>query len=274
MAPALNTQIDALYQLPLEQFTIARNVLAKTLSGNARKQVGALPKPSLPVWAVNQLYWNSRPAYSALIDAAEKLRAAHRAVVSGRQADVRKPEAVHRAALERAVAQTGRSLESKSDRPSAAAVDAVRRILSALPTDVPAGRLTREPEPAGFGLLAGITPKAIKAVHAPTPSTPHAKVQPARSNGKQLARARRELQEARSAMAAAAANAKRIAISLKRIVDAEAKHRATLDKLVASRDALEAEHAQSEADARRLASRVTMAEQAVQNLRVDRGPDA
>ena len=34
--------------------------------------------------------------------------------------------------------------------------DAIRRTVSALPGEEPAGRLTRAPEPAGFSLLTGI----------------------------------------------------------------------------------------------------------------------
>src|SRR6266566_228184 len=107
MTPALDPQIDALYKLPLEQFTPARNDLATSVSGADGKRIKALSKPSLAAWTVNQLYWTDRPTYSALIDAAEQMRKAHRAVVSGQHVDVRKPEAVHQAALARAVASTG-----------------------------------------------------------------------------------------------------------------------------------------------------------------------
>src|SRR4051812_10837345 len=94
--------VDLLYQLPLEQFTEKRNALAKELSGEARKQVRFLAKPPVPIWAVNQLYWKDRGTYDALVNASEKLRDAHRAVLAGRKADIRKAEQLHRAALERA----------------------------------------------------------------------------------------------------------------------------------------------------------------------------
>ncbi len=62
-----DSKIDALYQLPLEQFTEKRNALAKELSGTAGKQVKFLAKPPAPIWAVNQLYWNGvrKAAYGA-----------------------------------------------------------------------------------------------------------------------------------------------------------------------------------------------------------------
>ncbi len=154
--------VDELYRLPLEEFTKARNTLAKTLSGDEKRIVASLPKPTLPMWAVNQLYWNDRATYKALIDAAETLRAAHRAVLGGKKADLRKPDAVHRAALDRAAGKATRLLEQAAGRVSDPARDTIRRALAALPNDEQAGRLTREPEPAGFSLLAGITPRPVK----------------------------------------------------------------------------------------------------------------
>ena len=54
--------IDQLYQLPLDEFTAARNALAKS-SGQA--SLKALEKPTLAAWAVNQLYWHQRATYDA-----------------------------------------------------------------------------------------------------------------------------------------------------------------------------------------------------------------
>jgi hypothetical protein len=167
VAPKLDSQIDELYQLPLEQFTEKRNALAKELSGSAKTQVRRLIKPSLAIWAINQLYWQERPTYSALVDASEKLRAAHRTLLSGHKTDVRKPEQLHRAAIERATAKTISILGKTGLRVSSGALDTIRRSLAALPTDEPPGRLTRPPEPAGFTLLTGVTPRIVHAASAP-----------------------------------------------------------------------------------------------------------
>ena len=75
MNPKLESQIDELYKLPLDEFTKARNALAKTLSGNDKKDVSSLVKPSVAMWVVNQLYWRDPATYKALVDASEKLRA-------------------------------------------------------------------------------------------------------------------------------------------------------------------------------------------------------
>ena len=160
----LDPKIDALFQLPLDEFTEKRNALAKELAGESKKQVKFLTKPPLPIWAVNQLYWQDRPTYSALVDASEKLRAAHRAVLSGlsgRKADIRKAEQVHRAALEKAVARAIGLLERSQGQISDAARDTVRKALAALPTDDPPGRMTQAPEAAGFSLLTGIPLKKV-----------------------------------------------------------------------------------------------------------------
>jgi len=158
---SLDSQIDELYQLPLEQFTEKRNALAKNLSGSATTKVRHLLKPSVPVWAINQLYWHDRPTYNALVAASEKLRTAHRALLSGHKADIRKPEQVHRATIERALAKTIGLLEKGGLHASSAVADTIRRSLAALPTDEQPGRLTRPPEAAGFTLLTGIKPRPV-----------------------------------------------------------------------------------------------------------------
>ena len=54
MAPrALDSEMDTLYQLPLDEFTSARNALAKTAGSDAGR-VRALVKPPIAAWAVNQ----------------------------------------------------------------------------------------------------------------------------------------------------------------------------------------------------------------------------
>lgn len=173
MASTLDSQIDELYQLPLEQFTEKRNALAKELAGSAKTQVQHLVKPSLPMWAINQLYWRERPTYSALVDASEKVRAAHRALLSGpsgQKTDVRKPDQVHRAAIERAVAKTLDILAKSGLRASGSALDTIRQSLAALPTDEPRGRLTRPPEPWGFTLLTGVKPRVVPEAKTKAPA--------------------------------------------------------------------------------------------------------
>jgi hypothetical protein len=157
---SLDARIDELYQRPLDEFTGARNALARTLTGDAKRQVTSLKKPTSALWAVNQLYWHSSATYKALVDASEKLRAAHRAVLEGKKADIRKAERLHRDTLERAIAAVAKFLAQSAGTPSEAVLATARRVLAGLPGEERAGRLTQEPPPAGFSLLEGIAIKA------------------------------------------------------------------------------------------------------------------
>ena len=56
-------EVARLYQLPLDSFTNERNALAKKLGQPAIKQ---LAKPSVPAWAVNQLFWRHRTEFDRL----------------------------------------------------------------------------------------------------------------------------------------------------------------------------------------------------------------
>ena len=172
MRPQLDADADELYKLPLDEFTKARNSLAKTLSGSDKKAVASLAKPSVAMWAVNQLYWQDAATYKALVDASEKLRAAHRAALNGRKVDTRAPDEMHRTTLEKAYAKAVAIAEKKGTSLTDTVRDAVRRTLAALPTDERPGRLTREPAPVGFSLLTGVKPRPVdvkeKAKEKPT----------------------------------------------------------------------------------------------------------
>ena len=167
MTTKLEPQIDELYSLPLDAFTSARNALAKTLSGSDKKAIASLVKPSLAMWVVNQLYWQDAPTYKALVDASEKLRAAHRAALNGRKVDTSKPDELHRTTVEKALARAVAISQKKGVSLADGARQAVRRTLAALPTEEAPGRLTREPAPAGFSLLTGIKPRPIDIAPAP-----------------------------------------------------------------------------------------------------------
>ena len=162
MKTKLEPQIDELYKLPLDAFTKARNALAKTLSGNDKKVVASLVKPSLAMWVVNQLYWQDAPTYKALVDASEKLRAAHRAALNGRKVDTRKPDEMHQTTLEKAFAKAAALAQKNGVALTDTVRDTVRRTLAALPTDEAPGRLTREPAAVGFSLLTGIKPRQLE----------------------------------------------------------------------------------------------------------------
>jgi hypothetical protein len=201
MTPKLDPRTDELYKLPLDEFTKARNALAKTLSGHDKAAVASLAKPSVAMWAVNQLYWQDAPTYTALVDASEKLRAAHRAALNGRKVETRAPDELHRTTLEKAYMKAVAIAEKKGTSLTDTVRDAVRRTLAALPTDERPGRLTREPGPVGFSLLTGIKPRPIDVKQKE--STEKASPSPAGPNREDLKRTK--LEEARRKAAEAQA---------------------------------------------------------------------
>lgn len=203
MTPKLDAQIDELYKLPLDEFTKARNALAKALSGRDKKEVAALVKPTVSMWVVNRLYWQDAPTYKALIDASEKLRAAHRAALGGRTVDTRKPVELHRTTVEKALAKATAIAQKEGTTLTPAVRNAVRRTLAALPADEAPGRITREPPPAGFSLLTGIKPRPIerqKDKHrARDTEKPEARKEEAKAR-REKAKRDREIQKAEQAL--------------------------------------------------------------------------
>ena len=65
-------EIDELFDLPLDEFTAARNDLAKRLKRDgdedAAEQVRSLPKPSIAAWAVNQLARREKVTWMTPLD--------------------------------------------------------------------------------------------------------------------------------------------------------------------------------------------------------------
>jgi hypothetical protein len=155
---ALDAKIDDLYQLPLGEFTAARNALAKSLAGDEAKRVKALEKPTVVPWAVNQVYWRARSTYDRVMKSGEKVRAAQIAALEGRAADVRAATEAHRHAIADAVAEAERLSAASGAQPG---VDALARTFESLSlaTSAPQtpGRLTEALQPAGFEALAGVT---------------------------------------------------------------------------------------------------------------------
>ena len=154
-AAAHSDTIDRLYQLPLEQFTSARNALAKTAGGDAAR-IKALARPPLPAWAVNQVFWQDRQTYDALLGASNDLRGIHRAILAGKRADTRAATKAHDAAVTAALESALAVLSRRGQRATDQTRQAIVTTLRALPGADPPGRLTRTLQPGGFEMLAGL----------------------------------------------------------------------------------------------------------------------
>ncbi len=163
----IDDDIDRLYQGPLEAFTDQRNALAKAAK---RPDVKTLAKPSVPAWAVNQLYWHERKVIDRLVAASEALLVEHRRRLAGEAAEIGDAEQAHREALRDAVAAARERLTAGGQATAPATLEAVRRTLQALPSPEASGRLVRPLAPQGLEALAGLVMKARPGpIPAPKP---------------------------------------------------------------------------------------------------------
>jgi hypothetical protein len=154
MATGTTKDLDDLFQLPLGEFTAARNALARRATNG--DEIRSLSKPPLAAWAINQLYWQQRDTYDDLVRAATDMRKVHKAVIEGKRGDLRSAGREHELALETAVKATLAILEASGSAVTEATRQSVINTLRALPATEPPGRLTQTLSPGGFEMLAGI----------------------------------------------------------------------------------------------------------------------
>jgi hypothetical protein len=140
-------EIEALYGLPLDRFTAARNDLARRLRAEGRREdaegAAALRKPSLAAWAVNRLVREHRDDVDALLDAAARIRGGDHSA-----------DAAFRASVDRLV-RTSRELVAASGRKASDALlqeiaTTLRALAAAAPEEPVTGRLTEAREASGF----------------------------------------------------------------------------------------------------------------------------
>lgn len=155
-------ELARLYQRPLAEFTAARNALAKSAGANG-DAIRALEKPSVPAWAVNQLFWRERRAYDKLIRASERVRAAHAQVLAGKRVELPTSEAQHAAAVKRAADAVRTLLLWSGDPATPATMKAVVDTLQALPGGGTPGQLTKALAPIGFGAFGVLMQGAASA---------------------------------------------------------------------------------------------------------------
>ncbi len=167
MAGRTEREIDGLFDLPLEEFTAARNALSRRLKQDgdpeAAERVRGLAKPTVPVWTINQLARNDPSAVRSLLAAGAALRKAQERALTARGGSdaLRTAQAKQRDAV-RDLGDRARTLLDSSSHPATQAVlERIARTLEAAALDeesrplLKTGRLTAELEPAGFDSLAG-----------------------------------------------------------------------------------------------------------------------
>jgi hypothetical protein len=180
-------ELDALWGLPLEEFTAERDALAKRMRADGRRdeaaEVAALRKPSVAAWVVNRLARARRDDVHELVAAAEAIRGGRR------DGDERFRETADR------LTRSAREILSDAGRPASDVV--LREVTTTLragaaeaPEELVAGRLSHALEPSGFGAMAGAAPRERPARSAPAPKRP-------RPDRQRVEHARRALAEAK-----------------------------------------------------------------------------
>jgi len=157
MKSKLEDDIDALFRLPLAEFTGERNALAARLKKEGRRndadRVRLIAKPSVSAWAVNQLYWDHREAFDQLMASGKRLRPA------GKVQSMRDSLDARREALVQLSELAGELLREAGSNPSP---DTLRRVTTTLEaisvhSDGPTpGRLTHDLDPPSFDSLASL----------------------------------------------------------------------------------------------------------------------
>lgn len=185
---------EQLFELPLDEFTAARNALARRLKqdGDAEtaEQVRGLTKPSLAAWTVNQLARREPEEVRSLLNVAARLRSAQERSLQGERAadELRAAQAEEREVIRR-LAQRAGELLRENDRPaSGTTLEKVSSLLRAAAVSEPGrtalreGHLTGDVEVTGFDAFAGL-------------EVPKGRGRPATSSGDDLAERRRQKRE-------------------------------------------------------------------------------
>jgi hypothetical protein len=146
--------IDQLFELPLDEFTSARDRLAGDLraEGNAESaaRVKKLRKPSLAAWAVNQLAHRDGSDIERLMELRERIEGA------GNAREMRDASEERRRLIADLVARAERLLTDAGHAAASNTIHAITQTLHAGDDEeeraaLLRGRLTRELEPTGFG---------------------------------------------------------------------------------------------------------------------------
>ena len=170
----LDDEIDALFRLPLAEFTGARNALASRLKKDGRandaERVKLLTKPSVSAWTVNQLYWDHRDAFDELIAIGKRFRSGPTSRSTNKAANMRDSLDARREALANLSDLATQLLTDAGHSPTP---DTIRRITTTLealsayallgngPTP---GRLTNDVDPPSFESLASLMSGALGAL--------------------------------------------------------------------------------------------------------------
>jgi hypothetical protein len=206
--------VDALYGLPLDEFTPRRDELVKELRSAGKRDeaawVKALRKPSAAAWLVNQLARSQTKDAKRMLEEADALRTAQERALAGNAGrdELSGAAAAHADAMRALMEKAPGLLDRQGSSPSEATLERAAETLHAIPLNdearagFAAGRLTREHRAAGLGFAASGGPAYAKpAKPAKPPKAPKAPTKESRQAAEQKeqkAQAQAALKEARS----------------------------------------------------------------------------
>jgi hypothetical protein len=273
----LEVEINRLYGLPLDQFTAARDELAKRLRGErergAADDVKRLRKPSLAAWALNQVRRNDPRRVDELIAAGERLRNAQERLLATGERGLLRDAAAEERRLAQELVRLGEGQLRDAGHPVSATVQSkLWATVHAVAADqearelLAAGRLLRDHETSDLGLLAA-GPGVVGPPKAPTAKLPKAGA--AKTRGAQTSTRRaaeRKMKDLERRLDRARKRKQEIDGKLK-----EAGQRTTDARREAARVASELERAEASAEranerAREAAQRVSELEAALREL--------
>ncbi len=262
----LSAEVDRLYQLPLAEFTEARNALARRLKAeqgvDAATHIRTLDKPNVTAWVINQLYWRHRAEFTALLLAGDAVRLAQQQRLGGLEVDLGPPTRARHEAIDALLALAADLLREAGHQPGPDLRQRLQTSLDALAAygtgdAAPrAGRLTADVQPPGFGALAALLP-------AGGPSSTPAPAAPAARNRGLTVVARREREKAQAALAQA-----------ENALAAAQEEARRCETAAASADQRWQEARRALADAQKVVDEATVREQAARGERDERKRDA
>lgn len=132
----MTDRIAALYALPPEEFTAARDALAKELreagDRDGADRVRGLKRPSMAAWVLNQLARRHRDVIEELISVGQRLREAQRAALEGGDSSaLRESSAARRTLIDRSLDLAAEILTGAGHAATRTHLDRVERTLQA-----------------------------------------------------------------------------------------------------------------------------------------------
>jgi hypothetical protein len=247
VVPELDEELDRLFELRPAEFTAARNDLVNRLKkanqADAAERVKGLRKPTIPIWALNQVARHHAGDVEALTRTSEELRIAQESsIADGDRERLRAATTAERDALRQLTQRASELLEAAGQKPTPAVLERVSATARSAAIDprgrelLAAGMLVEELESSGFA--------AFEGMKIPARRKPAARTAPQRPSGAELRRRKeriRKLRDRARKLAAEAAEADR---------DAErAEAEATRERRKADKAQAAADRAQTELEA-------------------------